>query len=1054
MKPVFLKMKAFGSYAEEAVISFSDFSHGLFLISGETGAGKTMIFDAIAFALYGQASGNERTAARMHCDRVSPATDTAVELVFEQNGQRYRVERKLHFAKKKGPEEAYGDVKQEAVLTEPEGITVSGQENVNARCTELLGMNVDQFRKIVMLAQGEFREFLRANSDRKNEILGKLFDNSAFTRYQELLGGARNLLYEQRRESQKKLKDLIEEHFPEEERAAYHPEHPDLIGNLERLTAEDRVRLDGLEKKKEAVREELLALTKAHGAAAGDNSDLDELEKKQAHLEALASREAEMKQLEDTVRAVRTVLRAVRPKIDARNAADRALENARSAAAELAQALTSRERELAEAEQAAAGDTETKAQAEKLGKEIFSLQRQLPKYQALSDKTAEQEAAEKAGRAALESREKAEAAQEALRQEQEKVSLRLEELKDVDRLAEDLAEAEKDAADKLETLTGGDGIAAAVRRIRRQEEDLRRETEKLSGMTAQAGEADQTYHALYQRFIRGQAGVLAHALKQEIEAKGEAACPVCGSVHTGADAACFAAMPADTPDEAEVQAAEDAARRAEQARRNQDSLVQQAGNALKEEKHRVLRKADALFPGCAWEQISAEETLDKAGKDLKEKADTLRSRLAEALESRGIRDGLVKRQEENRKSLETAAAEIETLKQEEHRRQTEAAGAASAAAEMRKALTFASAAEAEKQIGEWSTLQAALQARIDAHAKAAAEAKQAFDSTKGSLAEKRKELPELQNALDEARRELETVLVEKGFADAEEALAVLEPAAGGDAEKWLQDQTEAVNAYRNDCDNTRAGAEELRKKTEGKTRTDLTELELKIEEKKAEQNAADAEYSGGKNILDRHLEVMRRAGECRKALASTDAAWKRLDTLGTLAAGSVGEGGRLSFDRYVMGAVFREILEMANRRIDIMSGGRYELVHKTDSDRKNAKAGLDIEVMDTAVGKARPSALLSGGEGFYASLSLALGLSDVVQNHAGGKKLDSLFIDEGFGTLSPDVLDKAMEVLNQLSAGNRLVGIISHVDKLDESIPQKIRVTCDEKGSHVHPELS
>ena len=120
-----------------------------------------------------------------------------------------------------------------------------------------------------------------------------------------------------------------------------------------------------------------------------------------------------------------------------------------------------------------------------------------------------------------------------------------------------------------------------------------------------------------------------------------------------------------------------------------------------------------------------------------------------------------------------------------------------------------------------------------------------------------------------------------------------------------------------------------------------------------------------------------------------------------------------------------------------------------NADRKNAKAGLEIEVLVTGTGKSRPSSSLSGGEGFYASLALALGLSDVVQMHSGEKKLDALFIDEGFGTLSPDVLDKALEVLGQLSAGDRLVGIISHVDKLEESIPQKIRVTWDDKGSHI-----
>ncbi len=155
-----------------------------------------------------------------------------------------------------------------------------------------------------------------------------------------------------------------------------------------------------------------------------------------------------------------------------------------------------------------------------------------------------------------------------------------------------------------------------------------------------------------------------------------------------------------------------------------------------------------------------------------------------------------------------------------------------------------------------------------------------------------------------------------------------------------------------------------------------------------------------------------------------------------------------------MGTMFREILAMANRRLELMSGGRYELVHKVGAERRNAKAGLEIEVLDKDTGVQRPSGSLSGGESFFTSLALALGLSDVVQNHAGGRQMDALFIDEGFGSLSDDVLDKALDVLNQLTEGDRLVGIISHVDKLDESIPQKIRVRRGEKGSSLSLELA
>ena len=249
-------------------------------------------------------------------------------------------------------------------------------------------------------------------------------------------------------------------------------------------------------------------------------------------------------------------------------------------------------------------------------------------------------------------------------------------------------------------------------------------------------------------------------------------------------------------------------------------------------------------------------------------------------------------------------------------------------------------------------------------------------------------------------------------------MEALAPTADEDEEEWLQKQIDTIHDYDSECKNTKAGISDLKKKTKGKKLTDLDELNGRITVKKNELEDVDAEFNSGDSILKAHQKILEKAKGYKAALASTDIAWKRLSTLGTLAAGSVGEGGRISFDRYVMGAVFREILEMANRRIDIMSGGRYELIHKRDSDRKNAKAGLEIEVRDNqSIGKPRPSSLLSGGEGFYASLALALGLSDVVQAHAGGRKLDALFIDEGFGTLSPDVLDKALEVLNQLSAG-------------------------------------
>ena len=544
---------------------------------------------------------------------------------------------------------------------------------------------------------------------------------------------------------------------------------------------------------------------------------------------------------------------------------------------------------------------------------------------------------------------------------------------------------------------------------------------------------------------------MADDLRRTIADEGEGRCPVCGSVHTREDERRFAVRSDETPSETEVRDAKEFSDRTEQERREQDELVRTLRDGLNGRRNDVLRKADPLFPGCTWEKISAEQFLTDAAKELKDRAEAAEAESKKAQAKQTVRNGLLEKQEKNRQELGSVQERIESLRAEENDQGKAKTGAESAVAEQKKILTFDSEDAARQKIREWQAQQAAIKAETDAHAKAETDAKQEYDTVKGRLEGKQKEIPGLREALDGAQLEMEKNLKDNGFTDEREALAVLDQLGGADGEKWIRDQSK----HDNDRRTTGSQIESLGKKTEGKTRSDLKELDDRINGKKAEQEAADTAYTEGKTRRDTHQTILDKARSFREALASTDSAYKRLNELGTLAIGSAGVGGKLSFDRHVMGTVFQEILEMANRRIDIMSGGRYELVHKREAARKNTAAGLDIEVRDTfSLDRSRPSSLLSGGEGFYASLALALGLSDVVQMHAGGKRLDALFIDEGFGTLSPDVLDKALEVLGQLSAGNRLVGIISHVEKLDESIPQKLRVTCDDKGSHVRPELS
>lgn len=172
MRPILLEMTAFGSYAERTVLPFDKLKRGLYLVTGDTGAGKTTIFDAIMFALYGVASGNDRKGDMLHCDHVPKSTDTVVKLCFSQGDKVYTVTRKIHFAKKRGTEDQYGSGTVSATLEEPERPPLEGSDRVRERCEELLGLNAEQFRKIIMLAQGEFKEFLRADSDKKTRSWG------------------------------------------------------------------------------------------------------------------------------------------------------------------------------------------------------------------------------------------------------------------------------------------------------------------------------------------------------------------------------------------------------------------------------------------------------------------------------------------------------------------------------------------------------------------------------------------------------------------------------------------------------------------------------------------------------------------------------------------------------------------------------------------------------------------------------------------------------------------------------------------------------------------
>lgn len=1051
MRPLYLEMTAFGSYAGTTALPFEKLTHGLYLVTGDTGAGKTTIFDAIMFALYGSASGSDRSPDMLHCDHVPKSEDTVVKLRFAQGSKEYEVERRLHFSKKRGTDQ-YNDARPDALLTEPDREPTEGASKVTARIEALLGLNAEQFRKIIMLAQGEFREFLNADSDKKNEILGRLFDSAPYVWYQNLLSGARDELKSRRFGQSEKLRALMENVFqpPEGDLEDYQPGHPKLLENLAALIEQETQGLRELEAARGELNRQIAALNTQKGAAEADNARLAEFQRVQDALAELEAKGPEIERRKAAWALAEKAVHRAKPVMDEVQKAGTALAATRAEFETLNGQLASYRDAVQTAEKTVEADAETNTALGLLAAEIRDIAFKLPRYEELTQKQRDKAAAENAGR---------EAAQ-ALKDEQAKLDTLTAEaaaLREQYR-ALDSADSEAEAAKHLderarETVQALAGIRAETNAIRALEGDLAARQERLEQLTGKAAQAEAKYAALYRRFIAGQAGLLASDLRRRLEDDGEAACPVCRTRLDREAAERLPALTEDTPDQESVDAAKAAHEKAERLRAEQATGKAALAAAIDSRVAALLERALPLLPGCdGWEGLREGAELDEAAEAAAQKQAEAGHALAEAEKRKAERQRIRELLPQKEQAREAARVRIEELNREVQTQDGIARETEAVLRELRKQLRFPDAEAAKAEQKALEDKRDRLASLLQSHREALDGARQQLDTAQGSLAEKEKLCAKQESALAEARTALADMLSETGFADTDAVLDALSP-VGADAEDWLKAEQQSFITHAETLRHTREQAARLEEQTAGKAFTELSALDETLAELGSEYDAANSACARQAAFVRNHTEVREQAKTLRAQLQASEGAWTRLDRLASLAVGSSGEGGKLSFDRYVMGAVFREILEAANRRMELISGGRYTLMHKTGADRRNAKAGLEIEVLDNTTGQLRPSGSLSGGEGFFTSLALALGLSDVVQNHAGGKQMDALFIDEGFGTLSDDVLDRALDVLNQLTEGNRLVGIISHVDKLDESIAQKVRVKNTGKGSALTLEL-
>lgn len=1076
MRPVKLTMNAFGPYAKTAEIDFTRFKdHGLYLITGDTGAGKTTIFDAISFALFGCASGDDRSTKTLRSDFADPAAETSVELEFAYRGSLYRIWRCPGYERAKKRGEGTTTQAPEAVLERPGKAPITRVRDVDAAVKEILGIDRTQFAQIVMIAQGDFRKLLSAGTDERSRIFRTLFDTGRFQAFQRRLAEEKNALEAQHRsitqevrvhagnalleaeaaESLAKqleqdtlqanwLKGILEEAVVRDrERYAAQKTCVDAAKNRRdaALSAADGLaRLDALKTKKTSVDQRVNSL---ESAAAHARRKLDEHTLGQSARDSLASRTAvEQSELPLYEKLEKDIRHAKNLHAEAQAAASKAkaalkretdLKGQQSRAARTIVDLAHAEKAYADA-RLACKDAE---------EELKSTVAHITAWQSM-EKTEKQ-----AAQAEAES-------EKQQRDAQASEAQRVQAAKTIEE-AESLRAALSDAPERIvryeartreieESLKRLQAAAHAEERAEKACEDACQNARQTLENYAKAKKAsDEAHHAWSQAqslYLDGQAGLLASGLAPGTP------CPVCGSSEHPRPAT----APLSTPSKEQVEALQHAWTKATKEAEEASRRSSAAQAAVQEKKEALKAVIEAEGP--------REQRIARRSQEQEDLADT-RAKLATATEDSA----------KLKKAIELLHAAQQRHKAADEQARLHARQAASALAEAerysatartrREAIPYKNAQELEKKHAE--TQRASETARA-ALTRAQADA-QTLQKARDDERRASELLVQAQSEGAEARRREAALLAQAESADSSvsSARARLKYENKEQALRAIQDAQKQIDLFDATLARIRTSLGESEKELAA-ARGEADTLARSIREapsyekdqvEEEQRNAHDAlereerslaEISAALSANEKTLEQVRLLAKKARAVEER---YGEVATLADTANGRLVGKDKIAFETYVQSMYFDRMIAAANRRLRAMTNERYKLVRRRAAITKSGQSGLDLDVMDAYTGKMRDASSLSGGESFKAALALALGLSDVVQAHAGGVQLDTMFIDEGFGSLDQESLQLAVKTLTELSGGDKLIGIISHVDELKESIDRKIVVKRGRNGSSV-----
>ena len=1061
MKPLRLKMQAFGSYGKETTIDFEKVNQNLFLITGDTGAGKTTIFDAIVFALYGEASSssNKKEGVVLQSQYVSYEYEPFVELVFsERSGEEQeiytvrRVPRHLKLitrgANKGKAKENTGSVS----LIMPDGMEYPTKET-DRKIQEIVGLTKSQFMQVAMIAQGEFMDLLRAKSDDKKVIFRKLFNTEM---YQDIV----NELANRKRTKEKDIavlrtqcqSDLGRVCIPEEYESEKLKELKTQMADGEMSRLSDF--LDELELLCNWLSEHTLAAENAYRKAGKDRDAKNEAYTRAEGLlkwfEQLDAAEQKLKECEADKAKTEELLSLISRIRDAYEIQGNyaLLEDARKHLKDMEEALQAQENALPALKEAREKAENTEKESKQIrdqeiqnhSKTVEKVEKALEIFGQINVLRMRVEADKKANDAAAKTTKKACETQEKLDQQETKWKAQ----------SEELAETEKKLVIAENKKQEADAVSQEIQEVRalgKQAERCRqiaiKTRDDYAKTTKDYETANAEYEELRRRFLNAQAGFLAEKLEPGKP------CPVCGSTeHPHPHQKSVDHVDISEEKLQIMQENVDKLRKKQEQESGESAAANSEYKTRKDTYVESVHKLQARLRRSI-SSITEETTVTEMSNAL----ELWKQQTEAELEKLASEEKLLFRIRENLQKMDEQKKELQE-KLEKCRKDEKTAAEKLAASEaelknMKGSSEFQTKEDAEE------ALRQSEKARNHAekiYAKASKEAEVTLNTQKQAealISRYQHELPEQKRLADE-RDSFYIKIMENKKMNEEAWKELVETYSRIAAEEFQQ----TVTVY----DRKKAAAEA------GKTAAQNAIGEANrpvLEEIQKEKEAAEAAYLEAEKIYDRLrinnkdnrevLDSLLSKLEERKTLLEEHA---RIDALYRMTSGNV-SGARMDLETYVQRYYLERILYAANRRFQEMSAGQFELrMYDLDKAGEGRNRGLDLMVYSTVTGKEREIRTLSGGESFMAALSLALGMADQIQQNSAAINLDMMFIDEGFGSLDEHSRNQAVRVLQEMAEGSRLIGIISHVSELKQEIEDQLIVNKDENGSYVKWQIS